>query len=414
MPTSLEETKRQVARNRRKGKRVAKKNSSLGTELYKLVCLVLGVVMLVAFFPSKSTEVNPDVSYAMPMDVDKSQGKFVENYLAYSREIGHSGGLGGRTQVDLSDVYVDAEGVVPASLGATIDTDSGTPIAVNGPTRELTEFAYVVNIEKLAEWMYQDIIDSETARGITPTKTAQECAREKLSGGLLFSKENATSTDSLAGAVGPAIVHRDYIANHRWTEGAITNASVHWQAFPNKDSSEAYIDIMFVPIDDVDKYYAGEETTVYYVSWRVNDVKAHSAPWGLAQTNIHFSYDGPKTQFAFIDGRYGTAGYGDTDYVATSARTDDAGVSFHNLVLEYLNQSLPTYRAPAVSATASDLNNPMYVGLQEIFEYRENEHWTSFQKWYSQMKESTGLVCVGVLVYATEDYTPEEMSSDAP
>lgn len=399
-------------KNRKRQKRRRKKQQSIAEDIFKLSALLIGLVLLVVFCIHDGAYDDFDVGRsASYQSYSASQGDFVARYMSYQNDAAHNPGLGGRTQVDLSGVYVDAAGVVPASKGVVIDTESGTPITVGGPTRDLTQAAYVVNIEQLVTWMYQDVIDSETARGIAPTKTAQECAREKLTDGILFSKENSVDTTSLSGAVGPAILHRDYITNTRWTERVITQGDTHYQTFPGKNSSEAYIDIMFVPLDEVDKYYAGEATTVYYVSWRVNDVKAHSAPWGVAQTNIHFSYDGPNTQFAFIDGRYGTAKpsggiYGDSDYVAVTPRTEDAGESFHNLMQAYLNQSTPTYRAPAVSASATDLLNPKYIGLQEIFEYRDNEHWSAFYKWYSQMKSSSGLACVGVLVYATEDFTP--------
>ena len=406
--------KERADKNRKRQKRRRKKQQSMAEDIFKLSALIIGLVLLVVFCIHDGAyddfDIERSVSY---QSVDKQQSTFVQQYLSYQNDAAHNPGLGGRTTVDLSEIYVDAAGVVPASKGVIIDTESGTPITVGGPTRDLTSAAYVVNIEQLAVWMYQDIIDSETARGITPTKTAQECAREKMTTGILFSKETDVSTTSLSGAVGPAITRRDYLANHLWTEKSITQAETHYKAFPGGVKDNAYIDIMFVPLDEVDKYYDGEDTTVYYVSWRVNDVKAHSAPWGLAQTNIHFSYDGPRVQFGLLDGRYGAAKpdgtmYGDSDYVAVTPRTEDTGESFHNLVSEYLKQTLPTYRAPAVSASAAELNNPKYTGLQEIFEYRNNEHWVAFQKWYSQMKNSSGLACVGVLVYAEEDLTPAD------
>lgn len=396
-------------KNRKRQKRRRKKQQSVAEDIFKLSALLIGLVLLVTFCIHDGAYDDFDVERSTAYQRgNMSQGDFVQQYLSYTDGVAHNPGLGNRTNVDLSDVYVDAAGVVPASVGVAIDTDSGTPITVGGPTRQLTDSAYVVNIEKLTEWMYQGVIDSEKARGYAVEKTAQECAREKLTTGILFSPENSLSTTSLSGAVGPAITRRDWIDTHGWTEKSATMSDYLYGAFPGKDSSEAYIDIMFVPADEVDKYYAGEDVTVYYVSWRVNDVKAHSAPWGLAQTNIHFSYDGPTTHFSFIDGRYGTAGYGDTDYVAQVPREEDAGGAFHSLMTKYLQQNLATVRVPNVVAPAEDLNNPKNLGFQEIFEYRKNEHWDAFYEWYQDMKSSSGLTCVGVLVYATEDLTPAD------
>ena len=405
---------RKVRTTRPRGRRL-KKRQSMAEDIFKLSALVIGLVLLVVFFVHDGSYDDFDTSRAAGYhSVDKTQGAFVAQYLSYQGDVAHNPGLGGRTKVDTSGVYVDAKGVVPDSIGETIDTGtSGTPITVGGPTMDLTAAAYVVNIEQLAVWMYQDIIDSEYKRDIEPITTAKKCARELLTetnGRILFSPENDDGTDSLAGAVGPAITRRDYIDNRLWEKKQVTQAETFYGAFPDKNSSEAYIDIMFVPSDEADKYYAGEDVTVYYVQWRVNDAKAHSAPWGLAQTNIHYAYDGPNTQFAFIDGRYGkpkegVGTWGDTDYVATTPRTADAGEAFHNLMTVYLDQDLPTYRAPAVSAEAEQLNDANYIGLQEVFEYRDNVHWTALKTWYDAMQKGGGLACVGVLVYATNDVT---------
>ena len=66
------------------------------------------------------------------------------------------------------------------------------------------------------------------------------------------------------------------------------------------------VNLIIVHTEDMEAYYAGDAVTTYYVEIGVKDLKAHSAPWGAAQTyvswregklagNTHSSRDIPTT-----------------------------------------------------------------------------------------------------------------------
>lgn len=380
---------------RRSGRRLAKRQSSLVNNLFKGTALLAVLVLFLNFWSPEGEVQDFDTTRVDSYhSINTTQAAMINNFISYAET--RVDGRTKKTEVDLSGVYVDAMGVVP-DFSSTAKVEAGdATVFLNSPTHALTDAAYVVNLEKLLEWEITDIMYGEVeVLGVSHEQTAAEYAREKLSSISIFGRENGSVTSYFGGAVGPAMLRRDWIAGSGWLVRNNTNASYAYAAF--NAGSERHLDIMFVKQDDVSSYYAGDAVDVYYVDWRVGDFKAHTAPWGLTQTYIHFAEYG----------KYGPIVNINNDFLYTFSvdrveSTSDAYATMLNKQLSVSASAYAWHYLPSQSVT--QLNARAYAYFS-MFEYWDNQYWADFKSWY---EKQDGLVCVGVVVFADNDLTPPE------
>lgn len=421
MPTSLEETKRQVARNRRKGKRVAKKNSSLGTELYKLVCLVLGVVMLVAFFPSKEAEITPQAT-AVQIDVDKSQGRMVQNYIAYAHSIDANGGHGNKpNSPDLSNAYVQASAVVPEYDQVAVQSDGQQLYAIGSPTHAYDpDAAFVTNTSVLLNAEYADIKWAELDLGLTEEEDYQEISEyvktfsqvQRCITGV-YEQPGYSSNSKVTAGWGPAVTIKNFITR---VQRDFTNGGSAHTAYNGGNSlSTSYVDAMLVEsAEDYDKYMAGEDVTVTYVCMSGTGAggKGHCFPWGLGQTYIQ-RYDYFDSLVLNWNDPGSFTPIGSASYPAVSTVWNDGildtATTFRDVLVSAKDRTGAYYWAPSIEA---DLSTYLGKGGANTNFYRaygstscifECHPGTMFDTLFGSNGKFKDYYLVGVLVYATED-----------
>lgn len=354
--------------------------------------LSVGVVLICLFTqPSSANSMVEETSVS-------SQATLVSEFQQSIARTG--GGITQHTDVDTSSIYVAASGLIPSATGTVVPTASaGTLITKGGPTHAYNnEGAFVINMEQLVAWECESVIAAEEVAGITTHKEAEEYAREKLSSKYIFSLEYSKASDNLSGAVGASLLRPDWIEAAGWTNKTNTQAGYVYAGF----AGERQLDIMFVKESDIDSYYAGTCSDVYYVNWHCRDLKGHTAPWGVQQTFISYHDASGNQLYGLCKGT--TGGYdGDFVFSATAPNTGDTVSDFVTLMENQRTSGVSAYKVPTLEASKQTYN-AAYGGLQEVFEYWDNEHWWAFSDWYDSMvADNDPLVCVGVLVYTDRE-----------
>lgn len=262
-----------------KGKQKRKKRKQTVRGALVQICVTFLAVLLLCFmwpFNLESVEL-PDTGSGFHMSA--AQANLLNMYTAAEQmeaEQVH--------EVVSGEEYLDASMVVPDYVAANVKNESGFQYSVGTPTREYTEYAFVCNLPELQRRPYQAIVDFEKSLGVTGHKEVEEYIKE---GSIVYAAMMAgyDPRPTLSGAVGDGIVNRNYVSSGDYLN--CNTGDYFWRNFANGESG-AYMDAMLVPGDKYDAYVAGEPVDVTYVQVKVDDIKAHSAPWGLKQTYIHF------------------------------------------------------------------------------------------------------------------------------
>lgn len=392
----------------RGGKRILRRRKSkLKAAAVPLMVLSgFAIILFLVFYPDGSSDIDPaGVKVETP---NSSQSGAASQYytLTNSRDINNGGGA---TTVNLGEIYVDATGSVPATVGTDVSPFSDVKMTLNGPTAVYDpQYAYVVNIEKAYETMFTDIMAVEESAGLSHDKTAAEYAREamQISG---FPTDNSTAARSghLAGALGPAITQRvRYSSPTGWIDEEMQRANV-LKCFGTDryDDLKCITNLMFVKTEDAANYYNGGDVDVFYVEYIMSDTKAHTAPWGLGQTFIHFAAN-KKLGICRIKGDQ--SGYaGDTVYVGSpinrQGTTGDALQAMMNTLQGPYMPGQGAYWAPRTQNISSKFNvanvgstSTGYSGC--VFEPGSGDAASHFLSWL----RSGDYTLVGILVYAVQ------------
>lgn len=267
--------------------------------IFKKLLLPLLLVLTVMFAVFLPTGADVTDNIVMSVNASSQTAQSAAHTLYSVAATTRDSNDGGQTKVDMSNFYVDAAEVVPDIQPLLQNTRTGLKVALNSPTQEYTDNAFVVNIEQIVALEMQDIIDVETRLGIGGHASAEEYARKSLTSGFYmpvsdYSDKTTGSGSVLRGATGPALLDRLFYENDQWLvecgSGGASHNTRFWDNY-GYHSDETKMDIMLVATSDVDRYYAGENVDVYYVEYNIVDYKAHTAPWGVGQTYIHFSPD---------------------------------------------------------------------------------------------------------------------------
>ena len=295
-------------------------------------------------------------------------------------------------EVVSAEEYLDAYMVVPEYVAANVKNESGFQYSVGTPTKEYTEYAFVCNLPELQRRPYQAVIDFEQSLGVTGHKDVEEYIKM---GSIVESSMMAgwLNHPVLSGAVGDGVLNRGYVSSGDYMN-CNTGGTYAWQNF-SAGRSGAYVDAMLVPGDKYDAYVAGEKVDITYVQVKINDFKAHSAPWGLKQTYIHF--------LDSEDMICGTSGSSGGDIVSSKVPivlNDD--LSTLTSLWSKLSSSSKTYWFPTLEMSDEMRAEKMqvssgyrfYAGTGNIIELAKGPTTTKL------MEQFGDYYLVGVLVYA--------------
>lgn len=361
------------------------------------VVTVLGILLISLLQPDSS-----DV--AVITSVDPSQpteqsGAYQQYYSALTERAGTDGTV---TTYDASAAYVDAAGTVATYNSSLVNEVDNIIIGSNTTTRELTDAAYVVNITHLLTTMFSDLIAFESDKGVVGLESPDAYVATKIKLQNMCMHVNHENGQLLYGAVGPAITVRDFYTEHRVEPLNRT----FWDLTTTRDKP-AYIDIMLVKNSDVQSYFAGGDVPTQYVQFKVTDCKAHTAPWGIAQT--YFQFDVTDGDNMYL---YESSGGTDSAIGDAVAITGNGAEDLSNLLAtaNTLGEN-KQYWWPTLTAT-----NPRdTLGISTYAQTYEGHHTTAkgnaanvFELYSSAaiadaLKERFGdYSVVGVLVYAEE------------
>lgn len=295
-------------------------------------------------------------------------------------------------EVVSAEEYLDASMVIPEYVAANVKNESGFQYSVGTPTKAYTEYAFVCNLPELQKRPYQAVIDFEQSLGVTGHKDVEEYVKM---GSIVESSMMAgwLNHPVLSGAVGDGVLNRGYVSSGDYMN-CNTGGTYAWQNF-SAGRSGAYVDAMLVPGDKYDAYVAGEKVDITYVQVKINDFKAHSAPWGLKQTYIHF--------LDSEDMICGTSGSSGGDIVSSKVPivfNDD--LSTLTSLWNKLSSSSKTYWFPTLEMSDEMRAEKMqvssgyrfYAGTGNIIELAKGPTTTKF------MEQFGDYYLVGVLVYA--------------
>lgn len=373
-------------------------------DLAQLMTVFLIVMLVCLMWPFALDSIDlPDIGTGLHQT--STQTSLVQAYASYLTQ---KTGAGPATAYDSSAWYVDAMGKVEFTESAVSTILPGLTVGNGTPTQELTDGAYICNVWDMVGAMYSDIVDYEEASSATSgfTDEAKDTLiNDKMS--LFFSTaemgcfgpENGDGPSVLGGAVGSALLDRQYYDNKMW---ATTNVSQnYWTGFPN-GYGDGTIDIMMCHQSKLSEYMSGGAVDITYVAWNVNDAKNHAAPWGLGQTFIRNNCDDGA---GLLETNAAGSMYAGDNVLVSKVRLDGTNTTYEAFasIMDSAKQSgkdvywAPHLRTDKASFPTRGSTSAGYSG--NLFEHRKNEGWNNFVAWLNATNGDDPLVVVGVLVY---------------
>lgn len=385
---------------RRRGRRELRRYPGRSTQLWQslypfIVSVCIIVVLLLSVFANTGIELPVVEAASLQYSSSQSAASTLYAYTLVQRDAND----GTSTSADVSQAYIDASGSVATYNAALVSSDKFA-VALNSPTQQLTEAAYVVNLTYLLAQEFNDIQKFEESLGVTGHVGVDDYVLEKLQmGNATLVSSGLNSSAQLRGCVGPAVVIRDFYTTGAWADDC-TNSSNFFSSF-GYGATDGYIDLMLVRDELVTAYLTGQDVDVYYVQLYIGagDCKAHTAPWGLTQTYLAFNGDGTMLCNE-TSGGFTTQSSSNTIDITGDATADLAG-----LLSKLREQTLKAYWWPTLEATNAQLGvnfttevstYPVTSYTGNILELPNSSATEAFTSTFS------GYSIVGLLVYATQ------------
>ena len=428
---------RAVQANRRAGRRLRKRQSSLINTLFKGTATIAVLVLFLNFWSPEGEVQDFDTTRVDSYrSINTTQAAMVNNFISYAetRVAGNN-----RTIVDLSEAYVDAAGIVPTFNSATLQTYGSTNLLYNvgSPTGEYDQaHAFVVNYSLLLQQEYEDIKAFEVdVLGVSPSsyRETSEYIKEfaqvsnSVSTGHYSVKDsqrpNNNSDTQLQCAVGPAILVRDWYSNENVLAVFDNTASQVTAGFSWTSAyKDWYVDAMLVSSEeDYDKYMNGEDVEVTYVRFNGTGMggKGHCYPWGVNQTFIGKTSVGLGTCQAVVNSD-GTLGMLDSAVKYSSKFGSNGAESLQFVYEAAVASNKWVYWFPSLEAEPSDYNvargsngNKFGADLTYYRVYKNQTagifetHPGACNAVFQDGGLFDGYYLVGILVYADQDsWTP--------
>lgn len=364
-----------------------------------IIPLVLIFTIMFAVFIPTGADVYDTV--VMSVSSTRSTAQSAAHTLYATQATKRNVNDGGPTNpIDTSEFYADAAGVVPAyNSSLRVGTTSGLVVSLNSPTQQPAPGSFVTNVRSIVALEFEEIVQVEKNLGGSGNIDIQAAVDAFLSssymfGGNHYDGSSYSAGGPLRGAVGPALLDRNYYSGDKWAQQ--NSNSGMWDTITR---GSGRINLMLVKPEDAQRYWAGEDVDVYYVEYGVVDAKGHCAPWGLNQT-----YMTNRADSNALSSWPNPGGAGDRSDVVTAPK-QGSRVDTVTALWEKIRQTGTTqYWLPYVSASSAELGlqsvttdygTPIYKGVTaNLFESGKGAAFDEFSKMFS------GYTLVGVLVLA--------------
>lgn len=363
---------------------------------FTLPFVLVLVLMLAVFLPTGAD----DTDYVAMSVNSSSQTAQSAAYTLYSlAATTRNANDGGPTHpLDTTEFYIDASAIVPPYNDALkLGTSSGLVVSLNSPTQQPATGAFVTNIKHIVTLEFEETVQIEMNLGGSGSVDTTAAVDQFLSSSYMFGGDHYTSNQyanggPLRGAVGPALLDRNYYAENKWSQ--MNSSSGMWSSITK---GTGRINLMLVKPGDAQRYWRGEDVDVYYVEYGVVDAKGHCAPWGLSQT-----YMADRTDSNAISSWPTTGGYGDRSDVVTVPKQATRVETVTALWEKIRQTGTIQYWLPYVSASSQELGlssvttdygTPIYQGsTANLFESGRGAAFDEFLQMFH------GYTLVGVLV----------------